>query len=151
MTTSSIPCVFAGDVITEDTSIANLIAKGKQEALDAKRTKEEYIEVALRDIPESVAKGLEKDSITIEYSHTNVKSVALMFKVTGLKQKIRAQVYVELSNYGPNKGTLEKGSSYFFYEDFVSGCSLYTMATSLEHALYMAFEVEKSKAAREIA
>lgn len=151
MTTNSIPCVFAGDVLTEDASIASLIAKGRQEFLDAKRTREEYIAVAVKDIPESITQCLQENSVTIEFAHANVKTVTMTFDVTGLKQKIQARVYVELNTYGPNKGILEKGSSYFFYEDFISGCNLYTVATSLEHALYMASEVEKAKAARGIA
>jgi hypothetical protein len=128
----------------EETSIESLIAKGKQESEDTKNLKSKMISLVFANVPKTVMNGLIKDSVKVDYTSYGA-TVRAEFMLPDLKHSIDMYGHVHNTGYGVIKLNSEcyASTASWYYKSSSGTYVSSNNATSMEHAIFCAYEQEK--------
>lgn len=142
MNAIEIPNVFAGDTLVEDTSISNLILQGMKKDAEVFGSKELMLNLTMDIIPLSVKKHLIQSSDKVEISSVG-GTVRADFLLPGLTNYIGVLGHIYFNN--KDKSSIRLNGCSWFYFKINPGIhnKTFTVAESLEHAIYKAYEEEK--------
>jgi len=144
MNATQIPNAFAGDILVEDTSLSNLILRGKQKDTEVFGSTEMMRTLTMDTVPLSVRKHLIQSSVKVETSSVG-GTVRADFLLPGLTNYIGIQGYIYY-NSGDKSSLRLNGCSWFYFKllpGTYSDNKTFTVAESMEHAIYKAYEEEK--------
>ena len=145
MNATQIPNVFAGDALVEDTSLSNLISRGKQKDAEVFGMAERMCAMTLDSIPSSIAMHLIQGSLKAEPSSIGgiVNGDFLLPDLTNYISVLGHFYFAE--GFKSSSLYLSKCSWFYFKihsHNTISNKTL-TVAESMEHAIYKAYEEEK--------
>lgn len=144
MNATQIPNAFAGDTLVEDTSISNLILRGMEKDAEVFGSTEMMRTLTMDTIPLSVRKYLDQSSVKVETSSVG-GTVRADFLLPGLTNYIGVLGHIYY-NSGDKSSLRLNGCSWFYFKlspGKYSDDKIFTVAESMEHAIYKAYEEEK--------
>lgn len=143
MNATQIPNVFAGDTLVEDTSLPALILRGMEKDAEIFGSIDLLFTLTMDAIPESVKKHLDKSSVKVDISSVG-GTVHAEFLLPGLTNPIGVLGHLYFESMSKSSPYLNACSWFYFKltpgKDFEK---TYTVAQSMEHAIYKAYEEEK--------
>lgn len=142
---ATIPNVFAGDTLVEDTSLSNLISRGKQKDAEVFGMAERMCTMTLDGVPSSVTMHLIQGSLKAAPSSVG-GIVNGDFLLPDLKNYISVLGHFYFAEGFKSSSLYLSKCSWFYFKinshNPVSNKTL-TVAESMEHAIYKAYEEEK--------
>ena len=139
------PNVFAGDALVEDTSLSNLISRGKQKDAEVFGVSERMCAMTLDSIPSSVAMHLIQGSLKAAPSSVG-GIVNGDFLLPDLKNYISVLGHFYFAEGFKSSSLYLSKCSWFYFKlspGKYSDDKTLTVAESMEHAIYKAYEEEK--------
>jgi len=144
MNATQIPNAFAGDTLVEDTSLSNLISRGKEKDAEVFGLSERMCTMTLDSVPSSVAMHLIQGSLKAVPSSVG-GIVNGDFLLPDLKNYISVLGHFYFAE-GFKSSSLYLSKCSWFYFKIHSNKHVdktLTIAESMEHAIYKAYEEEK--------
>lgn len=144
MNATQIPTVFAGDTLVEDTSLTTLILRGKQKDVEVFGMAERMCTMTLDSIPSSIAMHLIQGSLKAEPSSIG-GIVNGDFLLPDLKNYISVLGHFYFAEGFKSSSMYLSKCSWFYFKIHANKHTdkTLTVAESMEHAIYKAYEEEK--------